>query len=202
MDFKKTALNLKHRAQELGYDLKLTHAQELLAATQGFANRHAALVLEKKSDPITPEMEPFAIDPRTINILCQICEHRSRTKVMVTHSVPGSDVHYLCDECTGPSSRFSVKNGASDVTKHYNLKSICLRDVNSQGRGQGRIKRSFFFKLICSDGSIGDTYQFVPGLSTGFAKLSLLNVTENRLESNGWWYWSIIPLNLMSNKSE
>lgn len=64
--------------------------------------------------------------------------------------------------------------------------------MNFNGPYKAFLNQSFQFKLICSDGSIGDTYQFVPGLNTGYAKLSLLNVTQNKLEVNGWWYWPII----------
>lgn len=43
MDFKKQCIQFKKNAKELGYDLKLTHVQELLSKLEGFSNRHAKL---------------------------------------------------------------------------------------------------------------------------------------------------------------
>jgi hypothetical protein len=189
MDFKKTALTLKTRAKELGYDLKLTHAQELLAVVSGHKTRHSALLADKTGliDP------PLKVKPETINHNCQICQSRPRTKVHLLYH-DGPDLWYLCDECTKPSSAFSLENGAKDLTDRYPLDVICLRDMNFNGAYKASLNQSFQFQLICSDGSIGDTYQFVPGLQTGYSKLSLLNVTKNKLETSGWWYWPIIPL--------
>lgn len=195
MDIKKQSQVLKKRAQELGYNIKLTHAQELVAIATGHKTRHSAL-LEKTTVPAIKN--PLTVKPETINHNCQICESRPRTKV---HYLPGPDLWYLCDECTKPSSRFSLENGATDVTDKYPLNTICIRDMNFNGAHQGRLNQSFQFQLICSDGSLGDIYQFVPGLNTGYSKLSLLNLTKNKLETNGWWYWSIVVLNQELNKN-
>lgn len=43
MSFKEKSKKLKKRAMELGHDIPLTHAQELLASVDGFRNRHVAL---------------------------------------------------------------------------------------------------------------------------------------------------------------
>ena len=48
MDIKLKAHILKKRAKELGYDLKLTHAQELVSALYGHKSRHSALLEETK----------------------------------------------------------------------------------------------------------------------------------------------------------
>lgn len=51
MDFKKKCINFKKNAKEFGYDLKLTHVQELLSKYEGYENRHALLssLKEKKN---------------------------------------------------------------------------------------------------------------------------------------------------------
>lgn len=41
MDIKKKCINFKKNAEKLGYKLKLTHVQELIAKYEGFENRHA-----------------------------------------------------------------------------------------------------------------------------------------------------------------
>lgn len=43
MDFKKKCIHFKKQAKEFGYDLKLTHVQELIAKYEGYENRHALL---------------------------------------------------------------------------------------------------------------------------------------------------------------
>jgi hypothetical protein len=47
MDFKKQSHLLKSRAKELGYEIKLTHAQELVATILGHKSRHSALLEDK-----------------------------------------------------------------------------------------------------------------------------------------------------------
>lgn len=69
MDFKKAALNLKSRAKELGYEIKLTHAQELTAIANGHKTRHSAI---KSNIPVNNE----EIKPNTF---CQCCERNPRT---------------------------------------------------------------------------------------------------------------------------
>lgn len=49
MDFKKKCVNFKKNAKEFGYNLKLTHVQELLAKYEGFENRHAFLAKKKET---------------------------------------------------------------------------------------------------------------------------------------------------------
>ena len=48
MDFKKQCIQFKKNAKELGYELKLTHVQELLSKLEGFSNRHAKLAQDSK----------------------------------------------------------------------------------------------------------------------------------------------------------
>lgn len=43
MDLKKKCIHFKKQAKEFGYDLKLTHVQELIAKYEGYENRHALL---------------------------------------------------------------------------------------------------------------------------------------------------------------
>ena len=47
MSFKEKSKKLQRRAKEFGYDIKLTHAQEILAYIEGLSNRHVALNKEK-----------------------------------------------------------------------------------------------------------------------------------------------------------
>lgn len=48
MDIKKQSHLLKSRAKELGYEIKLTHAQELVSTILGHKSRHSALLADKK----------------------------------------------------------------------------------------------------------------------------------------------------------
>lgn len=41
--FKKQCINFKKQAKEFGYNMKLTHIQEIMARVNGFENRHAVL---------------------------------------------------------------------------------------------------------------------------------------------------------------
>lgn len=56
MDIKSKAQILKKRSKELGYDIKLTHAQEIVSALYGHQSRHSAL-LEDKKRPQLPDIE-------------------------------------------------------------------------------------------------------------------------------------------------
>lgn len=49
MEIKKKCINFKKNAKELGYDLKLTHVQELIAKYEGFKNRHAMFKAQEES---------------------------------------------------------------------------------------------------------------------------------------------------------
>lgn len=132
------------------------------------------------------------------NTFCQSCQSRLRSKVIYTYNEGpdgGPDIWLLCDECTTSSSKFSPNHKDNrDLTNRYDLNAIYLRDMNFNKPYNSRTKESFFFKLICSDGSLGDIYQFIPDLSTGYTKLTVLNVTKQKLEPNAWWNWPIIPL--------
>lgn len=50
MDIKSKAHILKKRSKELGYDIKLTHAQEIISSLYGHQSRHSALLEDKKQD--------------------------------------------------------------------------------------------------------------------------------------------------------
>ena len=50
MSFKERAKKLQQKAQGFGYEIKLTHAQEILAFVDGHSNRHVALAKEKEYD--------------------------------------------------------------------------------------------------------------------------------------------------------
>ena len=56
MDIKSKAHILKKRSKELGYDIKLTHAQEIVSALYGHQSRHSAL-LEDKKLPQLPKID-------------------------------------------------------------------------------------------------------------------------------------------------
>jgi hypothetical protein len=47
MESKKQARTLQKAAKEFGYEIKLTHAQEILAKVKGFENRHALFKSEE-----------------------------------------------------------------------------------------------------------------------------------------------------------
>lgn len=49
LNIKKKSQLLKQRAKELGYDIKLTHAQEMMASVFGHESRHSALLQDKKN---------------------------------------------------------------------------------------------------------------------------------------------------------
>jgi hypothetical protein len=49
---KKSAIIFKQRAKELGYEIKLTHCQEILAKVNGHKNRHSYLMAEEPSHDI------------------------------------------------------------------------------------------------------------------------------------------------------
>ena len=57
MDFKKKCINFKKNAKEFGYELKLTHVQELIAKYEGFENRHAILKNTKKQSNSQHEID-------------------------------------------------------------------------------------------------------------------------------------------------
>jgi hypothetical protein len=115
------------------------------------------------------------------NTLCQSCESRPRSKVIYTYNEGpdgGPDVWLLCDECTRSSSKFSPNHKDNrDLTNQYRLGDIYLRDMNFDKAYSRRTDKSFFFKLICSDGSIGDTYQYIPGLQRGYTKLTVFIIS-------------------------
>lgn len=49
---KKSAIVLKKRAKELGYEIKLTHCQEILAKVNGHATRHSFLLNNEKNSQV------------------------------------------------------------------------------------------------------------------------------------------------------
>lgn len=83
MDIKSKAHILKKRANELGYDIKLTHAQEMVSSLFGHESRHSALLsdkLQKKeaptsvesitnvNQPVTEDLEPTPfLDPTELS---------------------------------------------------------------------------------------------------------------------------------------
>lgn len=144
MDFKKSAINLKTRAKELGYEIKLTHAQELVATTQGHKSRHSAI---KSNIPVNNE----EIKPNT---LCQCCERNPRTTARLTKG-ENATIWLLCEDCCGSSSKFSTLNDAVDVTDNYNLQSTYLRDFLKQ-------KLAFTFEAFTKDDKSIGLFFYVP----------------------------------------
>ena len=57
MDFKKKCIKIKKEAKKLGYDIKLTHIQEIMARVEGFSSRHAKLKNKKDND--SKSLDPF-----------------------------------------------------------------------------------------------------------------------------------------------
>lgn len=185
MDLKKKSHLLKSRAKELGYEIKLTHAQEMLAATEGHKTRHSALLSNKEPSPVlnTQGME--------VNTCCQICYRRPRTKAHYPYS-GNPQIWLLCDSCTSYPSKFSIEQGAKDVTTKYDLQATYLRDISFKNK-DSRVNKAFSFRLINIDGTLGDRYLFVPGLWSGHSEVKVWNLDKNQ-EANGWWDWSIILL--------
>lgn len=186
MDIKKQSHVLKKRAKELGYEIKLTHAQEIVARLGGHETRHSALK-ENKSTP-----EGSLPKGMIINTQCQICNRRPRAVAHYIHS-GNPQIWLLCKECINPASRFSIEHGAKDVSDRYDLKATYLRDVMFENGDHSPTKKAFMFRLICLDGSLGDRYMFMPGLWSGHSECKVWNMDQNK-EANGWWDWSIIVL--------
>ena len=85
MDIKSKSHILKKRANELGYDIKLTHAQEMVSALFGHESRHSALLSDKHqkteapsptsvesisnvNQPVTKDLEPTPfLDPTELS---------------------------------------------------------------------------------------------------------------------------------------
>ena len=69
---KESAIIFKKRAKELGYEIKLTHCQELLARINGHKTRHSHLLANKttqtKASPIT-QVLPIDAIPKTKDVL-------------------------------------------------------------------------------------------------------------------------------------
>lgn len=63
-DIKKSAIIFKQRAKELGYDIKLTHCQEILAKINGHKTRHSHLLAEKNEEPVDLELKQVAAEAR------------------------------------------------------------------------------------------------------------------------------------------
>ena len=57
MDFKKKCIQFKKNAKEFGYDLKLTHVQELLSKLEGFENRHAKFASDTAENKVSKEVK-------------------------------------------------------------------------------------------------------------------------------------------------
>jgi hypothetical protein len=184
MDLKKKSHALKARAKELGYEIKLTHAQEMCASLDGHKSRHSALKSIVESNPSNNKNESFGLKE---NHLCQSCRRRER-KVARYFWSGNAQIWLLCEECVKPSSKFSLENGAKDVTDRYDLKAIYLRDIFFENESYRN--KAFYFRLICSDGSEGDRYMFVPGLWSGHSEVKVWNMDKNQMD-NGWWDWPI-----------
>lgn len=69
MDIKSQSQLLKKRAKELGYDIKLTHAQEMIASIYGHQSRHSALLQDSKSNKTVESfsLSEFYLDPQGIS---------------------------------------------------------------------------------------------------------------------------------------
>lgn len=188
MDIKKQSQALKTRAKELGYDIKLTHAQEMVARVHGHETRHSALKKDKEEVKETIGLNKGMI----VNTQCQICNRRPRA---VAHYMWSGNpqIWLLCSECITHPSKFSLEHGCKDVSDRYDLKATYIRDVMFENGENSPKRKAFMFRLICLDGSLGDRYMFMPGLWTGHSECKVWNMDKNE-EANGWWDWSIIIL--------
>ena len=185
MDFKKQAQQLKIRAKELGYDLKLTHAQELLASANGHRSRHSALKVNCSPQPVAPsDLNPGM----RINHNCQLCEKRPRSVRVMTKGDRVSTVFLLCQDC---ASTGWGKDATRIDNPHYDFNSTYLRDIFfNSNPGETNHRKTFIFRLICSDESLGDRYLVVPGLWSGYSTQHVWNVDKQQ-EALGHDDWKI-----------
>ena len=201
MDTKKQSQLLKNRAKELGYEIKLTHAQELVATVKGHKSRHSALIEDEReklaNKLIVDKLEPLlgkSSPDMVVNTLCQCCG--SRPRVRATYIYSGNpQIWLLCDDCGAhDSSKFSPNHGAKDVSDSYDIHATYIRDVRFfNGDGNSTIRKAFMFRLILSNGELGDRYISVPGLWSGHSEVKVWNLDKNE-EANGWWDWPILIL--------
>lgn len=73
MDFKKQCIQFKKNAKKLGYNIKLTHIQELLAQMEGFSNRHGKLASISKNKKAIKKSSGIKIDLCTDDFLYDFC---------------------------------------------------------------------------------------------------------------------------------
>jgi len=122
------------------------------------------------------------VESLKINKLCQSCQQRPRTAARLIYS--GNGQHWLlCDSCVRPNSKFSLEEGAKEIIRK--LDETYLRDVESG--------KAFTFRLVCSDGSLGNKYLYVPGLRRGHSEVEVWDLVKGEA-ANGWWDWPIIEI--------
>lgn len=180
MDIKKKSQTLKKRAKELGYEIKLTHAQEMISSIYGHDSRHSALLDDKnKVNELANQKNPELITLK-INKLCQVCKRKPRKYVRMLYN--DSSLHFICEDCSH-GGKFSE---AKDLTDKYKLDRICLEDVDLKDH-----PTPFTFNLVCLDGTVGDKYLFVPNLEQGYTTVKVWNLSKNK-SGIAHWDWEIL----------
>lgn len=125
---KKKSYALKDRAKELGYDLKLTHCQELVAQVEGFNNRHALLVNDKKTsteDTILKEKIDFFISENKLEENKEIVKYlQSNEKLIELKKRINKTVNDLLCESLKKVRCFEFKDSyeETECVVAYNLK--------------------------------------------------------------------------------
>lgn len=89
MDYKVQAQNLKKRAKELGYEVKLTHAQELVAYLNGHKTRHSALIqAEEKSNTLNPQPLDLLLELlENIHLIAQNANNNKKIALQLNETV-------------------------------------------------------------------------------------------------------------------
>lgn len=119
---------LKDRAKELGYDLKLTHCQELVAKLEGFSNRHALLTSESKesiSKQINEAIHKILSDNKIVNTKFSDDEIEE-IKNNVNYQIKNSIYEKLLDENKISLKVFLLEDDCSqvDCVVAYDLEQV------------------------------------------------------------------------------
>lgn len=103
MDIKKKSQTLKKRAKELGYEIKLTHAQEMVSAIYGHDNRHSALLEDKNASNKLIEKDNCKTNQN--KIINGIYEELSGN-IIKDGSIFDSSGHFICSYSLDTISNF------------------------------------------------------------------------------------------------
>jgi len=126
MDFKKKCIQFKKNAKEFGYDLKLTHVQELLSKLEGFENRHAKLASEIADTKVEKEAKGsgvFMYVTTDDNVLEKFLEIDEDSWQWILKN-DNSAIELFLQEDYGPDFHtdnflYNVKNQNLDIIREY-----------------------------------------------------------------------------------